>query len=111
MGWILFFLEVVRMTATESREKFRKIFALRERMQRQTEKYGMGARSAQKFIRLLYSHPRISIRQASDLLKMDYQTVNRLVHRFEKEGIVVRSTQYKRNAIYDFREYLDLFKN
>ena len=110
VGWVLFFLDAVSETARTGREKFKRIFALRDDMQLQISRMPNVALS-QSAIRALYSEPRITINRLAELLGCDYQTANRLVRRFEANKIVVCSTDTKRNAIYDFKRYLDIFKD
>ena len=110
IGWVMFFLDAVSETAKTGCEKFKRIFALRDDMQVQISKMPNVA-LAQSAIRALYSEPRITINRLAELLGCDYQTANRLVRRFEANKIVVCSTDTKRNAIYDFKRYLDIFKD
>ena len=110
IGWVLFFLDAVSETAKTGCEKFKRIFALRDDMQVQISRMPNVALS-QSAIRALYSEPRITINRLAELLGCDYQTANRLVRRFEANKIVVCSTDTKRNAIYDFKRYLDIFKD
>ena len=40
-----------------------------------------------------------------------YLAANRLVKKLEKDGLLVPATDAKRNVIYDFRKYLEIFKS
>jgi len=108
-GWILFFLEAVAETAESGCAKFREIFALRDGMQAYTRTLRNTA-GAQKLFLHLYSEPRTTVLQAAGALGCDYQTARRLIRRFVADGILTSGGKGRRNAIYDFRRYLDLFK-
>ena len=108
MGWVLFFLDAVSETSRIGCEKFRKIFALRDEMLKYSATCG-NAELAQRLLRGLYSEPRININRASEILASDYQAANRLVKRMVKDGVLVPNSDAKRNTIYDFRRYLDIF--
>lgn len=109
-GWVLFFLDAVSTTAKTGCEKFKRIFALRDEMQTLTGKMPNAA-LAQSAIRMLYSEPRTTIKRLAVEVGCDYQSANRLVRRFEADGVLVPSSDMKRNTIYDFRRYIDIFRD
>ena len=110
LGWVLFFLEAVAETAETGCAKFRRIFALRDEMAAYTRSLRTTA-AAQKLLLHLYSEPRTTIQQAAGALECDYQTARRLIRRFAADGVLSPAGEGRRNAIYDFRHYLDLFKD
>lgn len=109
-GWVVFFLDAVTETARTGCSKFKRIFALRDEMREYTR--GMrGTAAAQRLLLHLYREPRLTIQQAAAALESDYQSARRIVRRFVADGILVAADGPRRNAIYDFRRYLDLFRN
>lgn len=109
-GWVLFFLDAVAATAKTGCEKFKRIFALRDEMQTLAGKIPNAA-LAQSAIKMLYSEPRMTIKRLSEVVGCDYQSANRLVRRFEADGVLVASSDMKRNTIYDFRRYIEIFRD
>ena len=109
-GWVLFFLDAVSATAKTGCEKFKRIFALRDEMQTLAGKIPNAA-LAQSAIKMLYSEPRMTIKRLSEVVGCDYQSANRLVRRFEADGVLVASSDMKRNTIYDFRRYIEIFRD
>ncbi len=110
MGWVLFFLEAVAETAQTGCRKFKQIFALRDEMSACSHKIPNTA-LAQQLFKYLYSVPRVTINQVAEALDCGYQNANRLFTPLVKEGILVASSEAKRNTIYDFKRYLDIFKD
>ena len=110
MGWVLFFLEAVRQTAQTGCEKFKSIFSLRDEMTIYSHTLP-NTSLAQQLFRYLYSSPRITINQASDALSCGYQTANRLIKRLVSDAVLVPTSDMKRNTIYDFKRYLEIFKS
>ena len=110
MGWISFFLDSVAETALTGCEKFRRIFALRDEMTSYSFKFKNTALSQQLF-RYLYSVPRVTVNQVAENLACGYQTASRLVKPMIEDGILSPSSDAKRNTIYDFSRYLEIFKD
>ena len=110
MGWVLFFLEAVRQTAQTGCEKFKRIFALRDEMMAYSLTLPNTA-LAQQLFRYLYSMPRVTVNQTSEALSCGYQAASRLIKQLVADSILVSASDMRRNAIYDFRRYLDIFKD
>lgn len=110
MGWVLFFLEALKETAQTGCEKFKRIFALRDEMNEYSHTCA-NATLMQKLFKSLYSFPRMTIKQVSESIGCSYLTANRMVKKLEKDGLLVPATDAKRNVIYDFRRYLEIFKS
>lgn len=110
MGWVMFFLEAVAETAQTGCCKFKQIFALRDEMAACSHKIPNTA-LAQQLFKYLYSVPRVTINQVAEALDCGYQNANRLFKPLVKEGILVPSSDAKRNTVYDFKRYLDIFKD
>ncbi len=109
IGWVLFFLEAIKETAQTGCDKFKRIFALRDEMDEYSHKCSNTA-LVQKFFKSLYSIPRMTINQVSESIGCSYLTANRMVKKLEKDGLLVPATDAKRDVIYDFRRYLEIFK-
>ena len=108
-GWILFFLDAMAETAHTGCEKFKRIFSLRDEMA------GVAAglpnvELAGRMFRHLYSVPRVTVNQLAKALDCGYQAANRLVKPLVEKGVLVSSSDAKRNTIYDFKRYLEIFK-
>lgn len=109
-GWVAFFLDAMAETARTGCAKFKKISALRDEMRAYSEGI-RNAAAAQKLLSHLYREPRVTIRQVAAALACDYQSARRLVRRLTADGVlVVAEGASRRDTLYDFRRYLDLFR-
>nr|MBA3704368.1 MarR family transcriptional regulator [Bacteroidota bacterium] len=54
--------------------------------------------------------PVVTVIDVEKELKITKQTANTLIHDFQKLGIVKEQTGFKRNRIFVFEEYMNLFK-
>ena len=109
IGWVLFFLEALKETAQTGCDKFKRIFALRDEMNQYSHRCSNTA-LVQNLFKKLYSTPRTTINQISEMVECNYLTANRMVKKLESDGIWVPATDAKRNTIYDFKTYLEIFK-
>lgn len=110
MGWVSFFLEAVRQTAQMGCEKFKRIFALRDEMLYCSHSVPNTA-LAQQLFKYLYSMPRVTINQVSESLLCGYQTASRLIKQLVEKKVLIPASESKRNVIYDFKRYLEIFKD
>ena len=110
MGWVLFFLEAVSQTAQTGCQKFKRIFALRDEMAAYSLKLPNTA-LAQQLFRYLYSVPRVTVNQASEALSCGYQAASRLIKQLVADSVLIPASGARRNVIYDFRRYLEIFKD
>ncbi len=108
--WIKFFLVGVAETARNSKATFEKIIALRNRCESTIITLGRRAKIGQKLLRCLYSEPIMSGKLIGQRLNLTHPSVNQLLKDFQKIGILKEITGFKRNRLFVFKEYLDLFK-
>jgi len=110
MGWVQFFLEAIADTSHTGCEKFKRIFALRDEMSVVAASLP-NAELAHRLFRYLYSVPRATINQLSNALDCGYQAASRIVKPLVAKEVLVPSSDAKRNTIYDFKRYLDIFRD
>jgi Fic family protein len=109
--WLIFFLTGVLETATNSIETFNAIIKLRQEIEeRKIITLGRRVPLAMEFVHYLYSHPIIDAGEIANVLEINASTANRLIQDFEKLGILLEQTGYKRNRIFVFEDYMKLFK-
>lgn len=109
--WLKFFLEGVRETAQDSIETFRAIIDLRQKVEYQDIlTLGKKAGLAQKFLHYLYSKPITDSRETSAQLSVNPSTALRLIEDFIRLGILKELTGFKRNRVFIFEKYLQLFE-
>ena len=94
-GWVKFFLEAVIEISKEAVELSRKIIELRERDRKKIAYLGKSAKPALLLLERLYNQPFI--------------TANNLIKKFLKLGVLKEWGNRKRNRVFFYEEYLNLF--
>ena len=108
--WLKFFLVGVIETSKKSKATFEKIIDLRTQCEEKIMSLGMRAQAGKELLRILYSRPIISVNQAKDILKLkSHQVANALIKDFCRLGIVKEMTGHRRNRLFTFKRYLNLF--
>lgn len=110
IGWILFFLRAIQETSDKGCATFHKIFALRDEVMAYCEAKGKHGGTLQRAFRELYCHPRVTVNRLAELCACDYQVANRAVKQLVSDGWLMTSGVDKRNCLYTFSKYLDLFR-
>ena len=107
--WLKFFLVGVAETASNSRTTFEKIIELRQRSEEKVLSLGKRARVAQQLLLQLYSQPIMNAQQIASSISVTYPSASSLAKSFEEVGILQEITGFKRNRLFVFKEYLNLF--
>ena len=109
--WLVFFLYGVVETAQSSIAVFKGILALKERIDRDVLPRFSARRqdNAQQLMRRLYQKPVIDVKAAAELLGTSPQTAGAFVRDLVEFGVLVEITGQRRNRLFVFREYLELF--
>lgn len=112
IAWLRFFLIGVQETAERSIGVFKSILELKERIEREImpQFHVRRQTNAQALMRFLYQNPVVNIKGVKSLLDVQTNTASSLIGDFEKYGILVEKTGYKRNRTFVFSEYVQLFE-
>lgn len=110
--WLIFFLHGVEETARASAGVFRAILALKERIEREILPRFSHRRqeNAQSLMRHLYGRPIIDVKGATALLSTTTNTAAALIDDLVDYGILIEMTGQRRNRLFVFHEYLNLFR-
>ncbi len=109
--WIKFFLVGIVETAQSGKITFEKIIELRHKAEDKIMTLGTKSKTGKVLLRELFSEPAMTVNQVRDVLKIkSHQTANALVNDFLRLGILEEITGYKRNRLFAFNDYLELFK-
>lgn len=108
--WIKFFLVGIAETAKKGKLTFEKIIALRHKSEQKIMTLGKRAKVGQDLLRELYSEPIMNINTIALKLSITFVSANTLVKDFQKIGILKEITKNKRNRLFEFSEYLNLFE-
>ncbi len=110
LQWIRFFLVAVIETSKQGIATFKSILALREDIEsRRLITLGKKLPRAQQLLQHLYKTPKLTAADVGSLLDVTPATANGFIQDFVKLGILRETTGGKRNRIFPFNEYLDMF--
>ena len=110
--WLVFFLQAVLETAQSSASTFEKILALKARIDSKVLPCFSTRRqaNAQIIIRHLYARPIVTVKQVASQIGSTQNTASAFITDFITQGILHEMTSQRRNRLFVFREYLDLFR-
>jgi Fic family protein len=110
LQWTRFFLVAVTETSKQGIATFKSILALREDIEsRRLITLGKKLPRAQQLLHHLYKTPKLTAADVGSLLGVTPATSNAFIQDFVKLGILRETTGGKRNRIFTFAEYLELF--
>ena len=109
-SWLTFFVRGVAETAEEASLKARAIVELRER-QRQVILGEGSSTNTLRLLDLLYERPMVDVNLVSEVLNLSFATANKLIEQLERLRLVREITGRKRDRIFRFQPYLDLFED
>jgi Fic family protein len=108
--WLRFFLTTVTRTAEKGISTFGKIQALREDVEgRRLVQLRKKFSQAKGLLDLLYRNPRVTATSVAGALHIAPATANSLLADLVRLKILVETTGGKRNRVFLFRDYVDLF--
>jgi Fic family protein len=107
-SWTKFFLKGVEQTGLEAVETAKKVIAFREETLRAAATLGA---NETKLLEFMFGHPLTDIQTAQKQLQVSYNTAATVIGKLEKARLLVETTGAKRNRIFRFAPYLDLFKS
>lgn len=108
--WIKFFLTAVAVTAENGIRTLQEIMQLKARTDKNLMTLGSRAPKAHQLIEILYRKPFITIAQVANLLDITPTTAASMISSLEAMNILREVTGYKKNRVFVFYEYLQLFR-
>jgi len=111
-AWLVFFLFGVEETARASAAVFRAVLDLKQRIEREVLPRFSARRQdkAQALMRQLYARPVIDVKWATDTTGASINTAAALIADLVAFGVLVEVTGQRRNRLFVFQEYLDIFR-
>ena len=107
-GWRFFLVGIIE-TSKNAIDTFRSIFKLRNRTAALLETFGRATPNATKFVNYLYSHPIITSTEIAEKLEISQTTADRLIALLVKNKVLDELTGQRRNRVFFFKEYYQLF--
>lgn len=110
--WLVFFLFGVEETARASAAVFRAVLSLKQRIERDVLPRFSARRqdNAQVLMRQLYARPVIDVKGAMKISGASTNTASALIDDLVTFGVLTEVTGQRRNRLFVFHEYLDIFR-
>ncbi len=108
--WIKFFLVGIIETANKGVNTFDEILKLKRMDELQIQKLGSKASNSQKVLHFLYTKPLIEVREVERITEVTRKTAYNIISDLERLDILKEITGGKRDKLYTYHKYLDLFK-
>lgn len=105
-----FFLEGVQAVALEATETARRIQSLREQYRDLVARRIRGTGIGLVLLDCLFDTPIVSVKLVAQQIGRSYPVANDLVATFMDLGLLRETTKRRRNRIYSFQPYVDLFE-
>ena len=109
--WVRFFLSGIAETATKGRGVFDKVIQLRNQVERHIFKMGKRGENARNLLHLLYKKPVTTVNEVAEVLNITFPSACTLLKAMSAMEILTETTGQKRNRVYTFEKYLELFMN
>lgn len=109
--WLVFFLHGVTETANDSIQVFKKLIALKQRLEGEVLPHFSTRRldNARYLLYYLYKIPAVSIKTVARELAIKPNTAATLVNDFVKHGVLQEMTGQRRNRLFMFKDYILVF--
>lgn len=110
--WLVFFLYGVEETARASADVFRSILSIKERIERDILPRFSARRqdNAQALMRHLYARPVVDVNMAAEVIGATTNTASALITDMVAHGVLSEVTGQRRNRLFVFSEYIELFR-
>lgn len=111
-GWLKFFLRGVHSVAQKATAVARQIVNVRESHREVvTKRLGRGAGRALALLETLYDRPVVSVNRVTEVTGLTFANANTLVKQLSDLGLLSEITGRRRNRVFVYRPYLDLFED
>ncbi len=109
--WLKFFLTGIIETSKKGVTTFDGIMQLQKNLETKIKDLGTRSGDAQKVVNYLYTQPVIEVSRVKKIIKKSNVTSYKLIASLEELGILKEISEGKRNRLYAFKDYLNLFSN
>jgi len=107
--WIKMFLVAVIATAQKGKKTFQDILELQKNSEAKVVCMGRRAKNAHRLLNFLYRSPAVKTGDIMKELKISQVSADKLIKAFQKAGILEEVTGFRRNRLFHFKAYFDLF--
>jgi len=109
-SWIKFFLEGIIQTSIDSKKKFKKVIALKQKYEERINTLGRKVPRAKKLLLYLFSQPIITIDDVNQLLDTKFKASSSLIKNLIELDILEEQQSISRRKLFRMKNYISLFK-
>ena len=108
--WINFFLEAVYAACEDSVNTIKQLIALHDKNLAVIPHTSRSIDNSRILFDYIEQHPIIDIGKTANALNLSYNTVSAFVTKFERLGILTKTTNKSRNRVYEYSDYLNILR-
>ena len=108
--WINFFLEAVYAACEDSANTIKQLIALHDENLVIIPHTSRSIDNSRILFDYIEKHPIIDIGKTANVLNLSYNTVSSLVTKYERLGILTKTTNKSRNRVYEYSDYLNILR-
>jgi Fic family protein len=105
--WLVFFLTAISHQAEEAFSRASELLDLRDEYR---DRYQDGANSVSHLAMEIFTKPYLTVREASSILDMSYNTANSAVGKLEEDGVLEEITGQSRNRVFRAEEVFHIIQ-
>ncbi len=109
-GWLHFFLDGITETAKHGVETFDRILKFQDHWEKKIHAWKPHATVGLALFRYLFTHPWVNAQQVAEAASVSLPTAYKLIERFLDQQLLREITGAKRDRIFLFQPYLQLFR-
>ena len=110
--WLVFFIHGIVKTARASATAFKEVLSLKAQIEAEVLPRFSSRRqdNAQQLMRNIYARPIVDVRQVKEWIGSTTNTASSLINDLVEHGVLTEITQQRRNRLFMFHGYVDLFR-
>jgi len=108
--WIMFFLEAVADACEDSLKTVNALSELHDKNVSIIPHTTRSIDTSRELFDYIEQHPIIDIGRTAKAMKLSFNTVSALVTKYEKLGILNKTTNKSRNRVYEYSDYLNILR-
>ena len=109
--WVKFFLSALEESAHDAIETIDKLIALREKNTALVKGMGRSAKTLTKLMDYIEEFPIIEIQKTAAAIGFSFNTVSDAIKRLCELGVLIQAGGVRRNRLFAYEEYLDIFRS
>jgi Fic family protein len=109
-GWMQFFLEGVRTVSLEATHTAHRVQSMRDEHRELIGREIKGTTAGFVLLDHLFQMPMVTANQVAQVIGRTFPVANNLLESFSQLGLLTEITGQRRNRIYAYHPYLDLFE-